>query len=146
MVACLARPGDNRSVPLDPQSEQEVLTSHDAFCRGFAERDAPAILDLFADSSEVMCVTSEDAVLHNREEFELFLGRYVAGDTTYSWEWDTRIVGGHGDAAWVLAEGTETAAHGTGEIRNAYRMTLTFVRTGDRWSLAQVHGSSPHHP
>ena len=132
-------------MPLEPQAEQELLASHDAFCRGFAERDASAVLDLFADSGDVRCVTSEDAVLHDREEFERFLERYVAGGTTYSWEWDTRRVGGHADAAWLLAEGTETAADGTGEIRNAYRMTLTFVRTGDRWSLAQVHGSSPHH-
>ena len=133
-------------MPIDPQAEQELLASHDAFCRGFAERDVEAVLAEFVLSSDVMCVTSEDAVLHDREEFELFLRRYAAGETTYSWEWHTRIVGGHADAAWLLAEGMETAADETGEVRNAYRMTLTFVRTGGGWSLAQVHGSSPHHP
>ena len=81
-------------MPIDPLAEQELLASHDAFCRGFADRDVEAVLDEFGSSGTVMCVTSEDAVLHDREELELFLRRYAAGETTYSWEWDTRIVGG----------------------------------------------------
>jgi uncharacterized protein (TIGR02246 family) len=133
-------------VVIDPQAEQEIVAVHDAFCRGFAERDAEAVLGLFVNSGDVMCVTSEDAVLHNRAEFERFLESYIAGDTTYSWHWHTRRVGGHAGVAWLLAEGTETAADGNSQVRNAYRMTLTFVRTGGRWLLTQVHGSSPHHP
>jgi AcrR family transcriptional regulator len=129
---------------VDPGTKEELLAAHDAFCRGFAERDPAAILRLFLESGDAMCVTSEDAVLRDKAELERFIERYIAGATTYSWEWHARRVGGHGTTAWLLAEGTETANDGTREVRNEYRMTLTFVRAGERWAIAQVHGSSPH--
>ncbi len=131
---------------VDSATEGELLAAHDAFCRGFAERDQAAILRLFLEGGDAMCVTSEDAVLRDRAELEGFIERYAAGGTTYSWEWHERRVGGHGAAAWLLAEGTETADDGSHEIRNEYRMTLAFVRTDERWAIAQVHGSSPHRP
>lgn len=128
---------------VDAGTEQELLAAHDAFCRGFAERDSAAILRLFLESGDAMCVTSENAVLRDKAELEAFIERYTAGGTTYSWEWDARRVGGHGAAAWLLAEGTETADDGSHEVRNGYRMTLAFVRVDERWAIAQVHGSSP---
>jgi hypothetical protein len=46
--------------------------------------------------------------------------------------------------AWLLAEGTETAATGHSEEKHPYRMTLVCERRDDRWILVQIHGSSPH--
>ena len=103
-------------------------------------------MDLFFDNDAMVCVTSEDAVLHSRAELELFVERYASGPTTYSWEWRRRQVAAQEGGAWLLAEGTETAAGERGETRSEYRMTLAFVRAGGRWAIAQIHGSSPHHP
>jgi SnoaL-like domain len=77
-------------------------------------------------------------------ELHRFLDRYVEGPTTYSWQWDRHDISISGAVAWLLAEGTETAAREDHVVRHAYRMTMVLERREGRWLLRQVHGSSPH--
>ena len=46
--------------------------------------------------------------------------------------------------AWLLAEGTETAAAQAGEQKHPYRMAMVCEKRDEHWLLLQVHGSSPH--
>ena len=124
--------------------EVEVISVLERFCSAFAERDAQAVLRLFAPDPDVVVVTSEDPLLRGPRELRAFLERYVNGATTYSWQWDRHDVSAAGSAAWLLAEGTETAATGSAAEEHHYRMTMVLERRGERWLLMQVHGSSPH--
>lgn len=99
---------------------------------------------LFGLDPEAVVVTSEEFVLRGPVALQRFLGGYVTGPTTYSWEWDRHDVSIAGSVAWLLAEGTETAAAEGGLKQNPYRMTMVLERHEDRWLLMQVHGSSPH--
>jgi len=125
-------------------AEWEVLDVLDRFCAGFAERDVEAILSLFAPDPGIAVITSEQPLLRGIDELKRFVERYAAGEVTYSWEWHWRHASGGGGVAWLLAEGTETAAGPDGEQSHPYRMTMVLRRAGERWLLLQVHGSSPH--
>lgn len=116
------------------------------FCDAFARRDVDAVVRLLVPREDVMVVTSEEAVLRNRAQLDAFLQTYAHGDTTYSWEWERDTVAVSGEMAWLLAEGMEIAASPSGEVRTPYRMTMLCQRDNGQWKLAQVHGSSPHHP
>ena len=102
------------------------------------------MLRLFAPDPDVVVVTSENLLLRGRRELQVFLEQYVNGDTTYSWQWDRHDVSAGGSVAWLLAEGTETAATATSAKEHHYRMTMVLERRDQRWLLMQVHGSSPH--
>jgi uncharacterized protein (TIGR02246 family) len=129
----------------DAETEAAVTDVLERFCASFAARDAERVIELFAPDADIVAVTSEEALLRGPDELRAFLQRYVHGPTTYSWEWDRSDVSTAGRVAWLLAEGTETAATEAGETKHAYRMTIVCEKRGDRWLLAQVHGSSPHH-
>jgi hypothetical protein len=88
-------------------------------------------------------VTSEERLLRGSGELRRFLDDYIEGPTTYSWEWDRYDFSTAGSVAWLLAEGTETAASADHVERHRYRMTMVLERHRDRWLLRQVHGSSP---
>jgi hypothetical protein len=102
------------------------------------------VMRLFADDSDVAVVTSEEPLLRGPVELRRFLARYADGPTSYSWQWDRRDVSIAGSVAWLLAEGTETAATGDRVEQHPYRMTMVLARREGRWLLRQVHGSSPH--
>jgi uncharacterized protein (TIGR02246 family) len=119
----------------------EVL---ERFCSGFADRDAEAVMRLFAPDPDVVVVTSEESLLRGPVELRRFLDGYVDGPTTYSWEWERHHVSTAESVAWLLAEGTETAASGNRLEQHPYRMTMVLERRKDRWLVRQVHGSSPH--
>jgi ketosteroid isomerase-like protein len=127
-------------------SPADVIDVLGAFCDAFAGRDVNAVVGLLVPGDDVVVVTSEDAVLRDRAEFEAFLARYAKGATTYSWEWERSTVAVSGEVAWLLAEGVETATRPSGETRTPYRMTMLCQRRHGHWQVAQVHGSSPHHP
>jgi ketosteroid isomerase-like protein len=131
---------------MDGRTESEVITVLERMCSGFAERDADAVMGLFGADPDpnLVVVTSEQWLLRGPHELRAFLDRYVQGDTTYSWEWDRHDVSGVGEVAWLLAEGTESAATGDRVEQHPYRMTLVLARPDDGWVLRQVHGSSPH--
>jgi uncharacterized protein (TIGR02246 family) len=130
---------------MDERTESEVIAVLERFCSGFAERDAEAVMGLFGADPDrnLVVVTSEQWLLRGPQELREFLGRYVEGTTTYSWKWDRQDVSGAGQTAWLLAEGTETAATGNRLEQHPYRMTLVLERRDDGWVLRQVHGSSP---
>jgi uncharacterized protein (TIGR02246 family) len=125
-------------------TEVELIGILDRFCSGFADRDADAVIRVFAPDSDVVVVTSEDSLLRGPVELRRFLDRYVEGPTTYSWKWIRHDVSMAGSVAWLLAEGTETAATEDGVEQHLYRMTMVLERREDRWLVKQVHGSSPH--
>jgi uncharacterized protein (TIGR02246 family) len=125
-------------------TETELLEVLERFCSGFADRDAEAVMALFAPDPDVVVVTSEESLLRGPEELRRFLDGYVDGPTTYSWEWEHHDVSTGGSVAWLLAEGTETAASGDRVEKHPYRMTMVLERRDDRWLLRQAHGSSPH--
>ena len=126
------------------RAETELIEVMERFCSGFAARDAEAVISLFAPDPDLVVVTSEQAVIRGPAELRRFLDRYVDGPTTYSWEWDRCDVSTSGSVAWLLAEGTETAASEDRVERHPYRMTMVCERREGRWLLRQVHGSSPH--
>ena len=128
----------------DAGVEAELISVLECFCSAFAERDAEAVMRLFAPDPAVVVVTSEDPLLRGPREFRTFLERYVNGATTYSWQWDRHDVAAAGSVAWLLAEGTETAVTHHRLERHPYRMTMVLERREDHWLLMQVHGSSPH--
>ncbi len=128
----------------DAASERELIDVLERFCSAFAERDAGAVMRLFAPDPDVVVVTSEEPLLRGPHELRAFLEHYVTGPTTYSWRWDRHDVSAAGSAAWILAEGTETAATGSAAEQHRYRMTMVLERRDQRWLLMQVHGSSPH--
>jgi hypothetical protein len=68
-------------------------------------------------------VTSEESLLRGPDEMMAFLRRYVDGIHTYSWAWERRDVSAAGTVAWLLAEGTETAATQDGGQKLPYRRT-----------------------
>jgi uncharacterized protein (TIGR02246 family) len=128
----------------DPETEAAVLEILETFCLAFAHRDVEAVLDLFAEDPGIVVVTSEESLLRGPDELSSFLITYAKGRTTYSWAWDRSKVWSVGPVAWVLAEGTETAAREEGAEQHPYRMAMVCARRDHRWLLMQVHGSSPH--
>jgi uncharacterized protein (TIGR02246 family) len=135
-----------RRVRADSPTESALLEILDRFCSAFAARDANGVIELFAPDADVVMVTSEEALLRGSAEIAVFARRYASGKTTYSWEWDRRHVSRAGSVGWLLAQGTELAAHEDHEEKHAYRMSMVCERRDGRWLLVQVHGSSPHHP
>jgi uncharacterized protein (TIGR02246 family) len=129
----------------DAQTEAAMVGMLDRFCSAFQARDAEAVMGLFAQDPEVVVVTSEEALLRGPDELQDFLRTYVQGPTIYSWTWDRLEVSTADVVAWLLAEGTETAATQDGEQKHPYRMTMVCEKHDGRWLLVQVHGSSPHH-
>ena len=99
---------------------------------------------LIAPDPGVVVVTSEDSLLRGPGELRRFLDRYIGGLTTYSWEWDRHDVSTVGSVAWLLAEGTESAATKDRLELHPYRMTMVLEQRDNRWLVRQVHGSSPH--
>ncbi len=136
--ACIA------DVKPDDATETELIEVLERFCSGFADRDAETVMRLFAPDPDVVAVTSEESLLRGPVELRRFLDRYVDGPTNYSWEWDRHDVSTAGSVAWLLAEGTETAATEGRLEQHPYRMTMVLERREGRWLLRQVHGSSPH--
>jgi uncharacterized protein (TIGR02246 family) len=128
----------------DTATETELIEVLQDFCSAFADRDADAVMRLFAPDRDVVVVTSEEPLLRGPVELRRFLDRYVDGPTTYSWEWEHHDVSTAGSVAWLLAEGTETAASEGRLQQHPYRMTMVLERHEARWLLRQVHGSSPH--
>ena len=114
------------------------------FCAGFTAGDAAAVTAPCDMSGELTIVTSEEPILRGARELMAFLERYAHGSTRYAWTWDRHDVATHGDIAWLLAIGTETAINESVEVSHPYRMTIVAARTGHRWMLAHAHGSSPH--
>ena len=125
--------------------EEDLLSVLHSFCMAFTNRDAEGVIRLLASEAEVQVITSEEPLLRGHDEMRRFLDRYVKGPTTYAWEWDRHDVCELGPVGWLLAEGTETATSGDRRIRNPYRMTMVCESREGRWTLRQVHGSSPHH-
>ena len=123
--------------------EREVIRVLEQFCFAFAERDKEAVMKLVAPDPDLVVVTSEESLLRGPDELRAFLEGYVRGATTYSWQWDRHDVSAAESVAWLLAEGTESAATATDVERHHYRMTMVLERRDDRWLLMQVHGSSP---
>jgi uncharacterized protein (TIGR02246 family) len=124
--------------------ETELIEVLEHFCSGFASRDADAVLRVCAPDPDLVVVTSEEGLLRGTAELRAFLDRYVAGPTTYSWAWDRHEVSKAGSVAWLLAEGTETAATEERVVQHPYRMTMVLEHRDGRWLVRQVHGSSPH--
>ena len=129
----------------DRPTEAALVGMLDSFCSAFQTRDAEAVMRLFAPDPEVAVVTSERSLLRGPDELQAFLRSYVQGHTTYSWTWDSVEVSAADAVAWLLAEGTETAATQAGDHEHPYRMTLVCEKRDEHWLLLQVHGSSPHH-
>jgi ketosteroid isomerase-like protein len=129
---------------MEPDTNAELIEVLNRFCGGFANRDADALVRACSPDSDLVVVTSEEALLRGADALREFLDRYVAGSTTYSWEWDHHDVCIAGWCAWLLAEGTETA-RGDEEIEtHRYRMTMVLTCGEGGWLIRQVHGSSPH--
>jgi uncharacterized protein (TIGR02246 family) len=124
-------------------SEESPLSTLEAFCAAFARRDHEGVMRLLAPDSDVTVVTSEEPLLRGHDELRQFLESYVAGGTTYSWNWTRRDVVEAGHVAWMLAEGTETATTDGRQSHHQYRMTMVCENRGGRWMIRQVHGSSP---
>jgi uncharacterized protein (TIGR02246 family) len=131
------------AVKPDAATETELLAVLEHFCSAFADRDAEAVMRLFVPDPDVVVITSEEPLLRGPVELRRFLDRYVAGPTTYSWEWQRHDVSIAGSVAWLLADGTETAATDDRLQRHPYRMTMVLEHHEHRWLLRQVHGSSP---
>ena len=127
----------------DQPTEAALLEILDRFCSSFAAHDANGIIHLFAPDADVVMVTSEEALLRGPGEIAVFVRRYAAGKTTYSWEWEQRAASRAGSVGWLLAEGTETATHDGHEEKHPYRMSMVCEQREGRWLLVQVHGSSP---
>jgi uncharacterized protein (TIGR02246 family) len=130
-------------VRADARTEAALLEILESFCSGFAARDADGVIQLFAPDSDVVMVTSEEALLRGRDEIEAFLHRYALGTSTYSWNWERRDTSVAGAVGWLLAVGTETAATERGEEKHPYRMSAVCEKRDGRWFLVQIHGSSP---
>jgi hypothetical protein len=128
----------------DDATEADLIAVLERFCSGFADRDADAVIGLFVPDPGLVVVTSELSLLRGPVELRRFLHRYVRGPTTYSWKWDRHDVSTAASVAWLLAEGTETAAAGDHVEHHPYRMTMVLECRENRWLLSQVHGSSPH--
>jgi uncharacterized protein (TIGR02246 family) len=128
----------------DTATHTKLLDVLERFCSAFADRDAEAVMRLFVPDPDVVVITSEEPLIRGPVELRHFLDGYVAGPTTYSWEWQSHDVSTAGSVAWLLAEGTETAASEGRLEQHAYRMTMVLEHHGDHWLLRQVHGSSPH--
>jgi uncharacterized protein (TIGR02246 family) len=129
----------------DAQTEAAMAGMLDSFCSAFQARDAEAVMRLFAPDPDVVVVTSEQSLLRGPDELQDFLRAYAQGPTTYSWIWDRLEVSTADAVAWLLAEGTETAATQDGESKHPYRMTMVCEKRDEQWLLVQVHGSSPQH-
>jgi uncharacterized protein (TIGR02246 family) len=146
-VTKASRPTDRdctAAVKPDAATETELLEILERFCSAFADRDAEAVMRLFVPDSDVVVITSEEPLLRGPVELRRFLDRYVAGPTTYSWKWHRHDVSTAASVAWLLAEGTETAASEGPLQQHPYRMTMVLEHHEDHWLLRQVHGSSPH--
>ena len=128
----------------DSATETELIGVLERFCSAFADRNAKAVMRLFAPTDNIVVVTSEQPLLRGPAELRRFLDRYANGPTTYSWAWDRYDVSAAGPVAWLLAEGTETATSGDRVERHPYRMTMVLERHSGHWLVRQVHGSSPH--
>jgi len=88
----------------DAATETELIEVLERFCSGFADRNARG--GSSPPDPDVVVITSEEPLLYRPVELRRFLDRYVAGPTTYSWEWRCHDVSKAGSVAWLLAEGT----------------------------------------
>jgi uncharacterized protein (TIGR02246 family) len=129
----------------DAQTEATLVKILNNFCSAFEAKDAEGVMQLFAPDAGVVVVTSEESLLRGPDEFKAFLQAYIHSLTRYSWAWERYDVSMAGVAAWLLAEGTETASTQGSEQKYPYRMSIACEKRNDRWLLVQVHGSSPHH-
>ncbi|MDT7546101.1 MAG: hypothetical protein QOE99_2211 [Actinomycetota bacterium] len=129
----------------DAQTEAVMVGMLESFCSAFQARDAEAVMRLFAPDPDLVVVTSEESLLRGPHELQTFLRAYEQGPATYSWIWDRLEVSTADAVAWLLAEGTETAATQDGEQEHPYRMTIVCERRDEQWLLVQMHGSSPQH-
>ncbi|MFC6286303.1 nuclear transport factor 2 family protein [Nocardioides sp. GCM10027113] len=124
-------------------SEHDQLAALlDSFSAAFADQDAGALRDLFAEG-DASLVTSEELVLHHRMELDRFFDAYARQPVSIGFEWDVRHVDVVEDVGWVLALGREIARHGPQEQRWPFRLTLVTVRSPEGWRIAHAHASSP---
>jgi ketosteroid isomerase-like protein len=131
----------------DAATETELIEVLERFCSGFADRDAEAVMRLFVPDHDVVVITSKEPLLRGPVELRRFLNPYVAGPTTYSWEWQRHDVSTAGSVACLLAEGSETAASADRLEQHSYRMTMVLERREARWLVRQVtvrHRTDPH--
>ena len=87
----------------DAATETELLEVLERFSSAFADRDAEAVMRLFVPDPDVVVITSEEPLLRGPVDLRRFLDRYVAGPTTYSWEWQRHDVLTAWSVAWLLA-------------------------------------------
>jgi hypothetical protein len=65
----------------DAANVTELIEVLNCFCSGFADRDAEAVMRLFAPDPDMAVVTSEESLLRGPVELRRFLDRYVDGPT-----------------------------------------------------------------
>ena len=128
----------------DAQTEAAVLAVLDAFNTAVATGARDAVLDLFTPDPDVFLLASEAGERAiGRAELERFFSRAFARPVAFSWTWDAGIVSAAGPVAWVALDATVHMTSERGTQRAPYRITAVLERRGDRWLLAQYHGSEP---
>jgi uncharacterized protein (TIGR02246 family) len=105
-----------------------------------AGQDLPRMLDLFTSDAVVLGTAAANLDRTSIEEYiaRLFEHPYVVG-----WDFETvKVVDSREGAITFVALGT-VGFVGSGEPREAFRLTCLAVDDGDRWRLRLFHGSIP---
>jgi ketosteroid isomerase-like protein len=128
----------------DDAIAQRVLGVLGAFNDQLAARDLDGVLGLFVSDPDVTLVGSEAGeVAVGPGELRAFFQRIFARAGTFRFEWHTCRVSAGGDVAWFFADADAHYGEPEGAASVPYRTTGVLTRRGDRWLLAQYHGSEP---
>jgi len=128
----------------DARTEAAVMAVLAEFNDAVATGNLNKALELFTSDPDVFLLASEEGEkATGREELESFFKRVFSRDVAYSWTWKEWIVSAKGSVAWVALDARVHMSSEQGVKSAPYRITAVLERRGEKWLLAQYHGSEP---
>jgi ketosteroid isomerase-like protein len=113
----------------------EIMQTGQQWAAAESSGDAETLAGLVTDDFQV--VGPVGFVLDRQQ----YLGRYQGGFAPESVTWDEVTVRDYGAAAVSIATVTQRASFGGQRADGQFRVGHLFVRTGDRWQIANVQYS-----
>jgi uncharacterized protein (TIGR02246 family) len=127
-----------------PDTETAVMNVVNQFAEAFAKRDLNAMLALYAPDPDVVVIgTGGDEKRIGLAEIKALFERDFAQFRDASLKIVWHSVSAAGPVAWVAADAIVRADTGNREIDLQVRLTFVLEQRGDRWLIAQFHGSAP---
>jgi ketosteroid isomerase-like protein len=124
--------------------EATVIAVLNEFNDAISARDLERVLALFAPDEDTFLMGSEAGEMATGPgELQELFRRIFARSGSFSWTWNSKLVSTAGSTAWVALDSVVHYSEAS-RVRNLpYRITAVLEQRGDKWLLAQFHGSEP---